>query len=214
MSKRELILHSWKKSVSDNWSAVSGKTPIRWFKVPSYPAAHVDFQLENDCWRYFPALLCLCGWKGVMGKMQRFVSTRKDMLVSQKHANVPKLEVTASIWKSKTSEREREDLSTRRATWQYSCGELAFQSKFLFWSMQSITRKSGLPSGSHLAHKARVSLHLLPRTLLLSYSAATQNAELFIQPDGKRVKKVSLSPGDYKRKRWDTWTPVPAPQSY
>lgn len=62
----------------------------------------------------------------------------------------------------------------------------------------------GLASGSHSAHKARVSLYLLPRPLLLSYSAVTQNAELFIQPDGKRVKKVSQFPGDYRRERWDT----------
>lgn len=74
----------------------------------------------------------------------------------------------------------------------------------------------GLASGSHPAHKARVSLNLLPGPLLPSYSAVTQNVELFIQPDGKRVgkKKVGQSPGEHRRERWDTWTPVSAPQSY
>lgn len=114
---------------------------------------------------------------------------------------------------SQKTVREREDLSTGRATWQHDCREPAFQSKLLLWSMQSITWKSGSHI-KHPAHKARVSLHLLPRPLLLSYSALTQNAELFIHPEGKRVRKVSQSPGDYKRERWDTWTPVPAPQSY
>lgn len=50
----------------------------------------------------------------------------------------------------------------------------------------------GVPLGSHPALQARASPHLLPRPLLLNCSAITLNLELFIQPDGKRVKKVSM----------------------
>lgn len=62
----------------------------------------------------------------------------------------------------------------------------------LFEAGSASLRNLGLPSGSHPALTARASSHLLPWPLLPSYSAVTQNLELFIQPDGKTVKKVSM----------------------
>lgn len=81
------------------------------------------------------------------------------------------------------------------------------------WSMQSITQKSGSHSRQPPGSQGQGILTPPYWSLLLSYSAVTQNAELFIQTDGKTVKKVSQSPGDYGGERWDTWIPVPAPQS-
>lgn len=74
------------------------------------------------------------------------------------------------------------------------------------WGMQKITQKSGSHSRQPAGSQGQGILTPPCWPLLLSYSAVTQNAELFIQTDGKTVKKVSQSARDYGGERWDTWT--------
>lgn len=135
----------------------------------------------------------LCGWKDVNGANMKICQHKQGYIYCLKTSQCPPNSNSEHLEVKKLWERGRTralDVPPNYTTAENQLVSPSSSSE----ACRAALGNLGLASGSHPAHKARVSLNLLPRPLLLSYSAVTQNVELFIQPDGKRVeKKKSVS---------------------